>query len=426
MKMSPELRLILKKTGRVFWQAGKGFRRDQCGLRASALTMYTLFAIVPVMAMAFGIAKGFGFKEFLENQVMALFAGIAGREEILSNVLTFSDNLLEKTKGGLMAVFGILLLLYSLIKLMAQIESTFNRIWWVGGGRSVLRKITDYLTISLAAGLLVILSGGINLFVTTRLEHLLANIGLPLNVEGLISFGFNLFPYLSTWMVFILLFMIMPNKKVDIRAAAIGGVIAGTLFQFIQMAYLKFQVGVASYNAIYGSFAALPLFLIWLQASWTVLLFGAEIAFEWENSDFHQSRNCEVETLSPRSKKFFMLSMVRICVNRFSRKEPPITHKEMSRELDLPPTVVRYLLERLLAARVLFEVTAAGSGPGGYTPAMDIECMTIMDVLSAVEKQGDDTVVPDGVPASRALEESLDYFDAAARKSLGERKIKDI
>lgn len=424
--MNPEFRQVLTKIGRVFWQAGKGFRRNQCGLRASALTMYTLFAIVPVMAMAFGIAKGFGFKEFLETQVMSLFAGIAGREEILSNVLTFSDNLLEKTKGGLMAVFGILLLLYSLIKLMAQIESAFNRIWWVGGGRSMLRKITDYLTISLAAGLLVVLSGGINLFITTRLEQLLADIGLPINVEGLISVGLNFFPYLFTWMVFILFFMIMPNKKVDIRAAAIGGIIAGTLFQFIQMAYLKFQVGVASYNAIYGSFAALPLFLIWLQASWTVLLLGAEIAFEWETFDFHQSRNCEVETLSPRSKKIFMLSMVRICVNRFSRKEPPITHKQMSRALDLPPTVVWYLLETLLAARVLFEVTPADSGATGYTPAMDIECMTIMDVLAAVEKQGDDMVIPDSALVSRALEESLDSFDSAARKSIGERKIKDI
>ncbi|WDP93019.1 MAG: YihY/virulence factor BrkB family protein [Desulfobacter sp.] len=421
MHANPGLRQIVKKTGRVLWQAAKDFQRDQCALSASALSLNTLFAIVPVMAMAFGIAKGFGFREYLENEVMTLFAG---QEEIAARVLTFSNNLLEKTQGGLMAVLGILLLLYSLVKLMATIEGTFNRIWWVADGRSLIRKITDYLTISLAAGLLVILSGGVNIFVSTRLEKLLAALGLPL--EGMVSFGFNLFPYLSTWILFILFYMIMPNKRVDVRAAAAGGVIAGTLFQFLQLAYLKFQVGVASYNAIYGSFAALPLFLIWLQTSWIVLLFGAEIAFEWENTDFHLSRDINPETLSPRSRKFFMLCIVRLCVGRFVRNGPPVTHKQLSRELDLPPAVVRHLLEILVASQVLFEVNPSGDAPAGYTPAMDVECMSIMDVLSAVERQGDDVAVPDGAFVARALEESLERFEGAARKSAGERKIKDI
>lgn len=422
-KMVPRLEIpqILKKAFWVLWRAGKDFRRDQCALRASALSLNTLFAIVPVMAMAFGIAKGFGFREYLETEVMSLFAG---QEEIAVKVLTFSNNLLERTKGGLMAVLGILLLLYFLVKLMAQIESTFNRIWWVADGRSLIRKITDYLTISLAAGLLVIISGSVNIFVSTRLEELLTAMGLPL--DGVVSLGFNFFPYISTWGLFILFYIIMPNKRVDVKAAAAGGIIAGTLFQFLQMAYLKFQVGVSSYNAIYGSFAALPLFLIWLQASWAVLLFGAEIAFEWENTDFFQSREMEFDTMSSRTRKFFMLCIVRICVGRFIRNEFPVTHKQLSRELDIPPAVVKHLLKILLASRVLFEVSHGQEAAAGYTPAMDVECMSIMDVLSAVERQGEDVQVPDSSPASRALEESLDTFDFAARKSAGDRKIKDI
>lgn len=421
MITGPRMRQLVKKTGQVLWQAAGDFRRDQCALRASALCLHTLLAIVPVMAMAFGIAKGFGFREYLEHEVMVLFAG---QEEIAARVLTFSNNLLEKTQGGVMALLGILLLLYSLVKLMAQIESTFNRIWWVADGRSLVRKITDYLAISLGAGLLVIFSGGVNIFVSTRLEQMLAAVGLPL--EGIISLGFTVFPYLSTWILFILFYMIMPNKRVDVRAAGAGGVIAGTLFQLLQMAYLKFQVGVASYNAIYGSFAALPLFLIWLQASWTVLLFGAQIAFEWENTDFGLSRDMDVEALSSRSKKFFMLGIVRLCVGRFIRAESPATHRQLSRELELPPAAVRQLLETLVASRVLFEVNPAGDTAPGYTPAMDVECMSIMDVLSAVENQGDEAAAGDGTPVSRALEDSLDAFEAAARTCLGERKIKDI
>ncbi len=413
---------VAKKVGRVIWQAARDFQRDQCALRAAALSMGTLFAIVPVVAMAFGIAKGFGFKTYLEHEVMALFAGQA---EIATRILTFSNNLLEKTKGGLMAILGIVLLLYALIKLMATIEGAFNRIWGVSTGRPLIRKITDYLTISLAAGLLVILSGGANLFISTRLEWLLSTVGLSL--EGIVSLGVNLFPYLSTWLLFILFYLLMPNARVDVRAAAAGGVIAGTLFQLLQMVYLKFQVGVASYNAIYGSFAALPLFLIWLQASWAVLLFGAEIAFEWENTDFFLARDLEMESLSRRTQNFFMLCIVRLCVARLVQRGSPVTRKEIARQLDLPSAVVRSLLAYLVDAHVLFQVTPTGKGgPVGYTPAMDVECMSVTDVLSAVEHHGKTVSAPERFDPSPALAECLEQLETAARQSTGARKMKDI
>ncbi|MEH0020805.1 MAG: YihY/virulence factor BrkB family protein [Desulfobacter sp.] len=422
MDIKDQIRYFHKKLSRVLWRAARGFRRDNCALRASALTLYTLFSIVPVMAMAFGMAKGFGFQQFLEAEVLAMFAG---REEIAVKVVAFSNNLLEKTKGGVMAVFGVVLLFYSLVKLMGHIENAFNRIWWVPGGRSIIRKITDYLTISLAAGLLVILSGSANLFVTTRLEQLLAYLGLPINVEGMISLGLSFFPYLFTWMLFIFFYVILPNKRVDIRAAVAGGIIGGTLFQFIQMVYLKFQVGMTSYNAIYGSFAALPLFLIWLQASWVVLLYGAEIASEWENTDLSETRDVLPGEMSQRQKKIIMLGIIRLCVDRFARNQSPATDIDMSRELKLPLAIVRHLLEKLLASRLLFAVTSPDARVG-YSPAMDIECMTVMDVLSAVEHQKVRDADIGSTLISQAFEESLDCFDTAARNCAGERKLKDI
>ncbi|MCG8687129.1 MAG: YihY/virulence factor BrkB family protein [Desulfobacterales bacterium] len=417
-----DIKIFGKKLGRVLWRAAKGFQRDHGALRASALSLYTLFAIVPVMAMAFGIAKGFGFQQFLEAEVLSLFAG---REEIIESVLVFTNNLLEKTKGGLMAVLGVILLLYSLVKLMAHIESTFNQIWWVRDGRSLVRKITDYLTISLAAGLLILLSGAVNLFMSTRLETLWNYFGLPLNIEGLIPLSLNVFPFVTTWVLFIFFYIIMPHKKVDPKAAAAGAIIAGTLFQIIQTAYLKFQVGVAGYNAIYGSFAALPLFLIWLQASWVVLLYGAEIAFEWENTENALAPDLSVDTMSIRLKKLAILGIVRGCVQRFANGSTPATDIQISRDLDLPLSIVHHLLEMLLKSRVLFAVKLPDDTTG-YTPAMDIECMSIMDVLSAVEHQGDEMVTPVGTLSAQALEECLDSFEEAARASVGERKIKDI
>jgi len=226
----------------------KGFREDRCDLRASSLTLFTLLSIVPVMAMAFGIAKGFGFKEVLENRVIELFAG---QEEIIQNIMTFSTNLLEKTKGGLMAVFGLIFLFYSLIKLIGYIENAFNNIWWVNDDRPIIRKFTDYIAISITAGMLVVFSSSANIFITTYLSRFLTRIELPGSVENLISLGFNIFPFLPIWILFIFFYLFIPNKKVDIKAALAGGLIAGTIFQIAQMAYLKFQVGVSNYNAIY-------------------------------------------------------------------------------------------------------------------------------------------------------------------------------
>lgn len=410
------------KAGRVLYRAAKGYQRDSCALRSSALSLYTLFSIVPVMAMAFGIAKGFGFQQFLEAEVISLFEG---HEEIVQNILVFSNNLLEKTQGGLMAVLGVLLLLYSLIKLMFHIESTFNRIWWVKDGRPLIRKLTDYLTIALAAGLLGLLSGSVNLFMIPRLESFWAHLGVPIDIKGIISFFIKVVPYVVTWSLFMFFYVIMPHKKVRFRAAGTGAVFAGTLFQIIQTAFLKFQVFVTGYNAIYGSFAALPMFLIWLQVSWGVLLYGAEIAFEWENIETAKTPDLTLNAMSMRSRKLAMLEIVKGCVQRFAGKKTPATDIDIARELNLPLNIVHHLLELLMRADVLYSVNLEGNTTG-YTPAMDIECMSIMDVLCAIEHQGDPKAYTAGTLLAQALEESLDEFDRAARTCNGERLIKDL
>ncbi len=416
----------VKQTGQkitqVFWRTAKGFKRDNCGLRSASLTLYTLFSIVPVMAMAFGIAKGFGFQTFLEAKVLDLFVG---QEEIANKVLVFSTNLLEKTKGGLMAILGVILLVYALVRLMGHIEDAFNKIWQVESSRSALRKITDYLTISLAAGLLVLFSGSANIFITTRFELFFTYFELSPNLEGLISLGLNILPYVSIWMLFIFFYVIIPNKKNDIRAAVVGGVVAGTLFQILQLIYFKFQVGVSSYNAIYGSFAALPLFLIWVQYSWMILLAGAEIAFAWENSQTLDIKETPYGSMGIRFRKRIMLKMVLICVKRFENKLSPARDTDVAEELKLPLAIVHQFLGQLVSCRLLFEVVLPNSGIG-YSPAMDIESMSVMDVVSAVEKLDDQCSFGPSDRELQVLEDSLEKFEQAARESGGERKLRGL
>ncbi|MCA1784729.1 MAG: YihY/virulence factor BrkB family protein, partial [Desulfobacteraceae bacterium] len=404
----------------VFRISGKEFVRDRCSLQASALTLYTLLAIVPVMAMAFGIAKGFGFQKYLETRILSLFAG---QEQIIQNVLAFSVNLLERTKGGLMAVLGIIFLMYALIKLMGHMEDTFNRIWRVKGNRFIIRKITDYFTIAMAAGLLVIFSGSATIFITGYLEKFMEILDLPASLGSLISFGLNIFPFVTVWMVFIFFYMFIPNKNVNVRAALAGGIIAGTIFQLAQIAYVQFQVGVSAYNAIYGSFAAIPLFLMWLKASWTIVLFGAEISFVWENFDTLQTDGPEYEHISIRVKKLIILRIAVFCVNRFAQGRAPVTSLSVAAHLNLSVNITSVFMEKLVHSRILFKVS---DPEPGFTPARDIEFLTVMDVVTAFENMGEDDLYLGDTLELTALEQNLESFAAAARQSSGERLLKDV
>ncbi|MBU2455222.1 MAG: YihY/virulence factor BrkB family protein, partial [Proteobacteria bacterium] len=249
-------------------------------------------------------------------------------------------------------------------------------------------------------------------------------IKLPGNVENLISLGFNIFPFLPIWILFIFFYIFIPNKKVNIKAVFAGGMIAGTIFQVAQMAYLKFQVGVSSYNAIYGSFAALPLFLIWLQASWAIFLFGAEVAFSWENIEALETQNIDYGKISIRLKKLIVLRIVHLCVIRFATKKTPASDIDIASEIKIPLKIVKVLLSKLIECRILLEVNQDNGI--GYVPAQDIECLTLFDVLTAFEQRGDDIINVGGTMEFEALEESLNEFAKACKLSPGERNFKDI
>ncbi len=413
--------LQVNKFTKVIVFAARGFKEDRCDLRASALTLFTLLSIVPVMAMAFGIAKGFGFRSILEKQILELFAG---HEEVIQNVLAFSNNLLEKTRGSLMAVFAIILLFYSIVKLIGHIENAFNNIWWVNNDRPLIRKFTDYIAISITASILVIFSSSANVFITAYLARFLFNFQLPGNIESLISLGFNIIPFFPIWILFIFFYIFIPNKKIDIKAAVAGGMIAGTIFQAAQMTYLQFQVGVSNYNAIYGSFAALPLFLIWLQVSWAIVLFGAEIAFSWENTEALETQDIDYSKISIRLKKLIALRIVHLCVIRFANKKTPASDIDIAYSIKIPLKIVKVLLAKLIESHILLEVSTTNST--GFVPASDIECLTIFDVITLFEQRGEDVIQVGGTIEFEALEESLNEFAMASRLSCGERNFKDI
>lgn len=398
---------------RVILLAIRDFNRDDCVIRASALTYYTLLTIVPVLAMAFGIAQGFGFEENLEAQVRNQFAG---QEAIVAQIFTFVAAMLERTRGGLIAGIGVVLLLYYVFRIMWNIERTLNVIWKVAETRPAIRKLTDYMTLMILGPLMVILSGSFNLYITTTVKEITAEGQVLEYISPLINTPLRLIPYAMIWLILTLVYVVMPNKKVKFIPALIAGILAGTAYQLTQWGYINFQVGVSNLNAIYGSFAALPLFLIWVQLSWTIILFGAEIAHAIQNMELHEQQK-DAKKLSPHYKQLLTLYTLHLIIEQFKNEEKALSINEIAETLDIPITTVNEIIQDLKSAGIVAPTKSEKNEPLAYLPARDTEKLTTSYVLSLLEKDGVNALNMDDSPVLQHLESALGGLAKTGEKS---------
>ena len=407
---------------RIIILAFRGYDEDRCLVRASSLTFYTLLSVVPVVAMFFGVAKGFGFEKRLENQ---LFERFPGQEEVLGQVISFANSLLEQTKGGLIAGVGLLVLFWSVLKVLGHIEMAFNDIWEIKKQRSWGRKFSDYLSIMLISPILVLMSGSATVFITTQVTQIAQKVELLGVVSPLLSFLLKFVPYVLIWALFTILYIIMPNTKVNFKAGLLGGIVAGTLYQIAQGIYISFQIGAARYNAIYGSFAALPLFLMWIQISWLIVLFGAELSFANQNVDTYEYEPDSLK-VSPGFKKLLTLQIVHVLIKKFANGDKPLTDVQISDQLDMPIRLVHSILFDLVASDLVSEIRTKADKEFAYQPARDINKMTIQYVLEALDHKGTEDIPVAKTDDYRALSEALQDFSEAMQGSPANKLLKDI
>jgi len=415
-------RYFFVKQLRILVLAIRGFAKDKCALSASALTFYSILSIVPVVAMAFGIAKGFGFQKLLEKELLEKFQG---QEEVMNRVVTFAQSLLENTKGHMIASIGVLFLLWTVIKLLIQIEHSFNDIWEVKFPRTYGRKFSDYLSIMLISPILFILSSSVTVYITTQLKVITQKVALIGMFSPAIFFMLKFIPYGLIWILFIFIYILMPNTKVNFSSGLIAGVIAGTIYQIAQWAYITFQVGMARYNAIYGSFAALPLFLIWIQLSWLIVLFGAEISYAYQyvdTYDFEPDRR----SINPAFKKLLSLHISRLIISTFLKAEPALSAINISKNLQIPIRLVQQILDELVEAGILSDTETKENKKMSYQPARDINAITINSVIEALEKKGVDNIPIAQTAELKHLSEALKTLSGEIDKSPANRLLKDI
>jgi Predicted membrane protein len=364
--------------------AFRSFNEDKCQLRASALTFYSLLSVVPLAAMGFGIAKGFGLKE---NLTAFLANELQGQKEVLQWTIQFANALLENTKGGVIAGVGVLVLFWSIISLLNNIENAFNDIWYVRKGRGFGRRLSNYLSLMLICPVLLIMSSSLTVFITSQMTLITEKISLLGKISPLIFFLLKLSPFFFLWVLFTLLYIVVPNTSVSFKGGLFAGIATGTIFQLVQKAYIYFQIGVAQYNTIYGSFAALPLFLAWLQLSWLIVLLGAEISFAVDNEEDYEFET-DTKKISYYYKKLLALRIVELCVKSFCQGEKPANIHFFTHALGSPIRLVREILFDLIEARILSEVKQSDESITYYQPAQDVANLTIQKVLDLLDKKG--------------------------------------
>ena len=369
---------------RIIYLLYKGIKRDNIYIKASALTFYSILSVIPIVALAFGIAKGFGLHDELRAQIIMQFHN---QEQVMNWILDFANKTLEQTSGGWLAGIGVAFLFSTVGQLLRYVENTFNSIWRVDETRVWYRQITDYLAVIIMVPALFIGSSSATVLATTRLNDILSQSDMLEGLKPVVSFLVQLIPFILLCTLSTAAFLAMPNTRVKVRSALFAGMVAGIALQVLQILYVESQMGITRLGALYGSFAAVPLLMVWIQMSWVVVLMGAQLSYYLQNITRYEFE-FEVQTVSPKQKKRLALLVMHSLISDFVAGAKPRAPEEISMELSLPVRTVHDCLDMLHDASMVTEVWNDEDERYVYQPATDINRMTLSFVLDKIESSG--------------------------------------
>ena len=419
LKSLPRRKRFLFGFIRVWVITIKEFLNDRCAEKAPALTYFSMLSLVPVVAMVVAIANAFGIRELMEKELAKYFSG---QEAMLENVLPFAEKMLNRSGGGIVTVISMAFLIFIVIHLLMNIEAVFNDIWGIKKNRRWERKISDYIAIILLGPVLLIVASSATIFVKDTIQEFISNIEFLGQFRSGIIFLLKLLPYTILWFLLFGLYLIFPNTRVRFWPALIAGIVAGTLYQLNQQAFISLQFAFARYDAIYGSIAFLPLFLIWLQISWLIVLFGVEICYgvqyvnQWE-------MNSEKLELSLSHQRKLMLLLLHRVVKKFEKGDGSLSLNELAGIVNIPRKYVVDICYELEKSRL---ITRIESDDVSYQPGFDINQMDLHRVLSMYEKEGMGDFDLRKSKAFESIEHVLEQIEGKWKKSDRNVLIKDL
>lgn len=391
----------MRKIWQILFNTGKGFYDDGCNPRAAALTYFTLMSIVPVLAVALGLARGFGFAQILEEVVKDQ---LKEQPDIAKYIINFAYSLLEKTSSGVIAGIGVLLLLWSVYNILGNIEEALNTIWKIPNPRSWVRKITDYIAAIIICPIFFVVSSSLTIYLKTHFEEVS---GLNALLERSLV---HLFPYFLTWLLFTFLYFFLPNRRIPIKYGLIGVAVGGTAYQLLQAFYISVQLKLSSFGAVYGSFAALPLFLIWLNLSWMIVLAGAELAYQTEISAWNYIPTHAKYLQKLVSRRVLALVVVYHIIRAFCDRKQPYSISQLSELTGASKKSLDDIIKVLLQHKIISE-TAYVDNEIHYQPARDVSTISLKTIADIFPAMQHDQVSLYGNSIVTYLEEKVKSYD---------------
>lgn len=374
------------KSGMSFARfVASSFLKDRCLMQASALSYATVLSIVPFFAVAFAVTKGLGLYD--APQVRQLLLGLsAGRADVADSILHYIQN----TNVQALGVIGTAFLLVTAVSLVGTIESAFNAVWKAPADRELGRRFVNYVALLVICPVLFFAAFGATAGLSnTALVRWLMEFAL-LSRAYLLFLSF--LPYLMIWAGLFLLYRFLPNTRVGFASASIAALFAGTLWQLTQRLYIAYQAGATGYNAIYGSFAQIPLLFLWLYVSWLILLFGAEVGHALERHGDIADRERD-DALGPGDRRTLGLLVLLALAADADQRHSPATDRELAARLDAPRHAVTTALHAFAAAGLAAQTNLSAHAPG-WLLAAPPDRITAAEALAAL-----DAARPDGASA---------------------------
>ena len=411
---NPVVRWAVRQYRLLFYTV-QGLSQHGTMVRSAAMTFYTLISIVPIVALVFAVVKGFGLMDGLVDSLYSLFPQVP---DVVDYIVEFAQNTLARTQSGWVAAISLATLFWSVIRVFGSVEDAFNNIWEVKSTRGIARKYSDYIAIVVVAPLLWVVATSMGTYMR-EIFGMNAFAGMELLSKS--------FSMVITWVMFTFIYILLPNTKVNFSSAAMSAVIAGTIFLLFQWGYVYLQKTMTSYNAIYGSFAALPLFLLWMQVSWEILLLGGELSFAFQNVQrFDEERESLLASYDCRRK--LMVGIMVIVSRAFRDGKGAVLVADIRDQLEVPTRILSNVLFTLVEADMLNEIhRGKNEYDVSYAPARDINTLRVYDILEAVDNQGfgRDTIELQGSDID-ACAAAVDQLKSVTRDSEMNVKILDL
>lgn len=414
----PRWHALLVRTARIIHPVIADLLTGMPALRAMSLVYTTLLSLVPLLAVSFSVLKGFGVHNQIEPALLNLLAPLGEQSaEITQRIIGFVENM----KAGVLGSVGLAMLIYTIISLTHKVERAFNEIWHVRVERPLPQRFSNYLSVILVGPVLVFSAIG---FIATMMSSaVVQQLSAIQPLGAMIELLSRLIPYLLIIAAFSFVYSFVPNTKVKLRSALIGGVVSSLLWNTTGWVFAAFISDAGSYTAVYSAFASLILFMIWIYLNWLILLIGSSIAFYHQHPEYQRIKGQE-HPLGNQQREQLTLEIMAEIGSRFQHGATPINLSGLCQQLAMPHYAVEEIIQRLLSARLITQTVGETDGFVLLQPARSVKLSTIIHLIrqSPYDEQ---SFTPHAV-TSKPVTAVLEHYQSAIDHALGNMTLTDL